>query len=610
MTSELQRENANECNCSLPCQRTLFEPRLSYAMLSEFNIDQIALTDPSRKLAVKAQFEKSTETQQRVVQDIKVADERVLEKIVGVGNSLASALNETQRTASDPAALSALYRMPNVFGDEDNLPQEDLSFTEGHADGMEDLAESVNVNFHDTREAVAYLISGTMIYSNGQSQILNLIRACRGFGLIGDEDPNVVCMSTLPPPLTCDIYFENVCFPGNRGYVPFLTMSAFANYEKDETIQTARSEMGQLDWYDETVAQAFPGESLNGTFVESDHYHCRSELERYQTVVLPDVINFVEQVDSLRNVTTLADAENRFADIENTINTKIGPALLTGDADVVWRFPTERYAEYDDDEEEPTPDALETRCAWFLRLYDEEVDDFKDHVEDLARVILESQMSLRNGFTRISEKLLKLLEHYNDEIAPAINTIERYLSGDVTKKELAEAMTDQELARSFMEISTINGELATEVKDTRMAAQQFAEMMMYFYALTTEQTIPFISDETQENYAFLELLMEWYEDGGGRQLIETHLANGGSFRDAPPAPNTTWTPSNIWLTLEEAVVGFEENGETVSGLHPFTESIKQSIIAEAERLVSETDLLTEDLQEYRLKIRMNTDFYM
>lgn len=55
----------SNCSCTVPCTRITYEPALSYAQLSKFSIDRLVLTDPSRRLAVKKQYELATEVLQR-----------------------------------------------------------------------------------------------------------------------------------------------------------------------------------------------------------------------------------------------------------------------------------------------------------------------------------------------------------------------------------------------------------------------------------------------------------------------------------------------------------------------------------------------------------------
>ncbi len=103
------RELENECNCTMACHKVLYEPSLSYAILSEFNIDQVVLTDPSRKKAVKQQMEISMETQQRVVLEVKEQDEAIMGALTKTATDFQSAISTATNLFENTTILSATY---------------------------------------------------------------------------------------------------------------------------------------------------------------------------------------------------------------------------------------------------------------------------------------------------------------------------------------------------------------------------------------------------------------------------------------------------------------------------------------------------------------------
>ena len=85
-------------------------------MLSEFNIDQIALTDRGRKEDVRRKFEHATEIQQRVVKSIKKEDELTMGEILN--NILKPFLcTESKLTQNflNTNKLALIYKMPKHF---------------------------------------------------------------------------------------------------------------------------------------------------------------------------------------------------------------------------------------------------------------------------------------------------------------------------------------------------------------------------------------------------------------------------------------------------------------------------------------------------------------
>ena len=54
------------CACSVPCKRIKYEASLSYAQLSQLNMERIVLRDPEQKAKVKDTFLLAREYSQRV----------------------------------------------------------------------------------------------------------------------------------------------------------------------------------------------------------------------------------------------------------------------------------------------------------------------------------------------------------------------------------------------------------------------------------------------------------------------------------------------------------------------------------------------------------------
>ena len=99
--SEVLEDKENDCNCSITCDRTQYEPGLSYAELSEFNIDQVTLTTSAKKEAVREKFEAAIETQQRVVESVRRTDEALMQTFLKLAEDLYEAMNSTLTLASD-----------------------------------------------------------------------------------------------------------------------------------------------------------------------------------------------------------------------------------------------------------------------------------------------------------------------------------------------------------------------------------------------------------------------------------------------------------------------------------------------------------------------------
>ena len=120
-------------------------------MLSEFNIDQVALTTEAKKDAVKVKFETAMETQQRVVDTIRDADERSMKLLVDTARNLALVLNETYTNCTNTTTLSEIHRIPDVLTDDQSYPQEDVAYAKQHSNEIEEKKKKLDVDFKQAK---------------------------------------------------------------------------------------------------------------------------------------------------------------------------------------------------------------------------------------------------------------------------------------------------------------------------------------------------------------------------------------------------------------------------------------------------------------------------
>ena len=149
---EVLEDQENDFNCSITCDRTQYEPGLSYAELSEFNIDQVALTTSAKKEAVREKFEAAIETQQRVVESVRNSDEALMQTFLKLAEDLYEAMNSTLALASDTNLLSARYKFPNILDDDDDSPSQDIEATRKRAEDIGDTEDGMKISFWESRD--------------------------------------------------------------------------------------------------------------------------------------------------------------------------------------------------------------------------------------------------------------------------------------------------------------------------------------------------------------------------------------------------------------------------------------------------------------------------
>ena len=80
------QQDALQCICSAPCERVLYEPSLSYAQLSKFNVRKLMLPSDEDYRRVNEKFITAREASQQVVAEIRDQDFSMIKKVLDVLN--------------------------------------------------------------------------------------------------------------------------------------------------------------------------------------------------------------------------------------------------------------------------------------------------------------------------------------------------------------------------------------------------------------------------------------------------------------------------------------------------------------------------------------------
>ena len=602
--SELLEDQENSCNCSITCERTQYEPGLSYAELSEFNIDQVALIDSATKEAVREKFEDAIETQQRVVESVRNSDEVLMKTFLNLAGELFKAMNSTLTLASDITLLSTRYKFPNILDDDDDSPSQDIEATKKRAEDLDDTEDGMKISFWNSRQQLERIVRNLLGYDGTTFVALQKIQYCITNNVGGSGDSNIVCNSPPPPAITCDDSVKKYCFVSSLQSLPMDTYDGGNNIKATETIT---QELERLDGYTGTVEWAFAGESLDPDKF-ADHYNCTAELDKYQNQVLVDFKSVMDDISSLENVDNLTHARDIFIAIDDAVTTKLAPYLLEYDPMTGWRVPMRPG----DESEEKVYDSKELKCYWYVDLLDKEIDDYKDNLGTAFTYIKSYHSSVRMEFREIAKQLSQLIGHYNDDLSNSVSAVQDYLNGDITKKTLSGYFTDANLVRSISEISTRRTELVSLMADLEDAYLDLGNNIEVNYQKTFEKTFPFIFESTFEDYPFLEKLMEWYNDMGGRALMEEYLQLGEKFKagNFEITQNSNITESNIWLVTKESIEGLRQRGiSEETGLSGFINDMTKNIADQITRLSNQYDLMISAMKDYSAMIKMDTAFY-
>ena len=591
----------------MTCARTLFESSLSYAELSEFNIDQVVLTDKTKKETVTEKFENAMETQQRVVESVKNTDNRLMQNFLTISTDLITALNNTYETCLNTTLLSTRYQYPDILDKEDESPTEDIIQTESHAEDIDDMKEYMKISFWKTRDQLEAVRRSLLGYDDdGQFVALQIIQYCKRKGMNGNEDLSALCgQRPLPlesPNIICDDEVERYCFISS---LQELVTSPDGVYDGDEgrARKTVQEELSRMDKYTETFEWTFAGQTLDpAIFV--DHYSCKTKLEIYESQVLVDFLSVLDLIGTLNNVSNLQEAENILVAIDDKVTSKLAPYLLNNDTVIGWTLPQKPNSE----SAEEIYDSKKLKCDWYLDILENEIDDYIDTLGKASTSMRTYLSGARVGFEAIVKKLSDLINHYNEDLAQSVKAVQSYIDGDLTKKTLSLDFTHQDLTRSVSQISTMKADLKSLLTDFEEAYRELSTAIEVNYEKMFEKTFPFVTDSNKHKYPFLQKMLDWYTNLGGKNLTDQYLQREGELNHQPFPVNTTMTEYNIWLVVAESIKGF--TGQEETGLDAFTIKIEKDIANQITILTSQYDLLIASMAVYSDAITMNTAFYM
>ena len=116
------------CTCLVPCKRIRYEPSLSYAQLSQRNVERLIITTPEQKTELQSRFQDAVEMSQRVVKETADKDNLTLTTLLECMRLLVNILEQLKETISDPNKYAEQQKAPNLLSGEIIEVQETILF--------------------------------------------------------------------------------------------------------------------------------------------------------------------------------------------------------------------------------------------------------------------------------------------------------------------------------------------------------------------------------------------------------------------------------------------------------------------------------------------------
>ena len=396
-----------------------------------------------------------------------------------------------------------------------------------------------------------------------ESEVLQQLHKCISVGISGTENYQDVCGVTQV--IQCDSLMEQYCFVNNLTKV----LDVIFDLIYPDGVDTTR----------------FP-----------DHYNCVNTFEKYENIILPGYIHFLDLITTIANLSSLLEAQTLFLNFESIINTTLGTYFLKTDPTIGWAIP-------------PNNEQLETVCNWYIKGFDTDNSEFGRTLNKFKVYLFEYHNTLTEKFFQVVKGLGLIKDMYNRDISGPIALFKVYLHKKITKQNLSEAITDTSFTQSIASITMMTDKIKEATSNFAASCKQFYETYTEFYETLSVRTWPFVTSTSIENYQFLNQMMEWYETYDGKELLHQYLGVTGNLNGQTFRSDTDFTALNIWRATKNAVMGFDKATLTRTGFNAYIIEITDNIINKANKLQKQLESMALTLQVYQQKLIMDVDFY-
>ena len=162
----------------MQCNRTVYEPILSYAQLSKFNLDRIALSDDVRRKIVETKFMSAMETSQRVVETIVTKDEYIMNNILTLITKVQENVNSTKEAFRSGETFSKYFRVMDLFSTDDTTWKKEKAQIEQMTYVLTNNIYSFNMEGSKLYDFYTRLRGVLKINKNNESKVVSDLQRC------------------------------------------------------------------------------------------------------------------------------------------------------------------------------------------------------------------------------------------------------------------------------------------------------------------------------------------------------------------------------------------------------------------------------------------------
>ena len=411
----LDLESLN-CNCTLPCEQELYQPSLSYAQLSRHTITQLVLTDSHKEAVLYRKFMTAREAAQHVFEHVRSEDDLVFGELTNASLTYQQKLEDSIDILENATKFEMEF--PNLVP----FPNTVRHVLATDTVKLEKVREYQTMQTYFSPKGTFQLKEW---YNGVTSKVLD--RSAQGYELLTNL---YICRNVTGHPendtmLECDNKEANI----RKGYFSEKKADIKRKYEQCAVIKGYIK--ANAEKYDEVVFALFNDTSLN-PYTYTEH------------------LNMLELLESMNNSINAICEGLEILTGEYPLDDAIEAAhLITGNVDP-----------WGSDEENLIYDSL-IQGRWIHNVL-----RAKPVYEDLRGVyqVWETPVADTEFFLlKIKEHLLDVQKHYLTNIHVTLKHIEAYKKRQMTKLQLAVAITDRKMLKSLDILDDLHSDLNSKI---------------------------------------------------------------------------------------------------------------------------------------------------
>ena len=586
----------SSCECKVPCEQTNYEPSLSYAQLSKFNIDRMVLNDPVRRANVNNKFLRARELSQRVIKDVADGD-RV--KLIDIKNKLNVFWEDIQVVApalQEDSKFAELYDTLPLIEYGDDLFRNDLISLGERLFYIGTLfAPVLQTNMMYIDKYLPAVVGNLMELSTSGSQLLNRTMVCNATGSV---------LFPLPD-YDGDIhgYFDTLSRKKRDHDIEVSTVANFYANDAPEYLKLQdQSKVPNCGDY-LSLKQDLAGVlSSHRAQLETDHDHIsvinasftnffeymykntsKSPTEFPKYLPCLGLLN-VLQTQMWDEIDKLTEALNDFSSASD-MNNLLGS--LVNLTTIVSYSSLPQMATYG------ITNQILFQCGWpFFEYLSEEykgadIGKFNSYYVDLNNAYL-SYPTLRISWGNLGEYTLSMYNIMDQTIIPSLGVIDDYLEERVTKMDMANVFDSLLLQKALQDIVALSADFISIARefDQRFKSALHNVKLGYWFIFNT--SLPLVDNDVIWNWEI---------------IAHTRDHNVSHMND---------------LLDRLFTADFQEQGNVFAEiLIAFTsdytdpiEELKLRLPAEIDELIKSINVMMEELLTYIEDNKMNQWFFM